>query len=67
MVNIFPLQSTPRSTAEYRVVMEQMLLELDQSINRMEVDRKDIERLKIESDALKEETRAILSTMGVEF
>ncbi len=57
--------SSPRTDAEYETALQQMKGELERLNRLMEQDRKDIDRLKAESDLLKIETRAILATLGV--
>lgn len=55
----------PQSETEYETTLKQISVEIDYLNGLMAQDRKDIERLKAETDLLKIETRAILATMGV--
>lgn len=57
--------SAVQTNAEDESTYQQMLIEIEQLNGRMDQDRKEIERLKAESNLLKIETRAILATLGV--
>ena len=57
-------QPAQQTNAEYETAFNQILVEIDCMNEKMAHNRKDIERLKNESDLLKVETRAILAAMG---
>ena len=61
------VQTIPRTVAEHKAAMEAMLAEMNRLNQKMEGDRREIERLKAESDVLKTETRTILAAMGATF
>lgn len=67
-------QPVPKTTAEYEAEFERLMAEADTDHEQMRRDRADIERLKVETQAiaketvrLKNETRAMLRGMGVTF
>ena len=74
MSNIAAAQPVPKTTAEYEAEFELLMAEADTIHEQMRRDRVDIERLKAETQAiaketarLKNETRAMLTGMGVIF
>ena len=56
---------TPQNEIDDETTLKQIVLEIDHLNGQMAQDRKEIERLKAETDLLKVETRAILATLGV--
>ncbi len=54
-------------TGDYKAALEQTFKEIDVSFQKMQANRRHIEQLKAEADALKTETRALLTTMGATF
>ena len=60
-------QSTPETDADYEAAIEQYLAEMRRLNEQMKNDRRDIERLKAETETLKTQTRALLATGGAEW
>ena len=70
MTNSASVQPEPQTEAEYEAAFERLLVEM-KSINdsmvpggQMHSDRCEIERLKAETQVLRNETRALLVSMG---
>ena len=70
MINIASAQPEPQTEAEYEAAFELLMVEI-KSINnsmapggQMHSDRCEIERLKAETQVLRDETRALLVSMG---
>lgn len=59
------VQATPQNAADYEAAIERCLVEMSRLNEQMQQDRTEIERLKGETQLLKQETRALLSNMGV--
>jgi hypothetical protein len=66
MDNLVSVQSTPQTANEYEAMIEQLLSEMTRLNEQMVNDRTEIDRLRIESSVIKAETRALLSSMGVQ-
>ena len=54
----------PKSKREYKAEIRAMFAEMDEISARMDANRVEINRLKAETDVLREHTRAILRSMG---
>ena len=54
----------PTSDADYQAAIQQMFTEIAFLNQKMEDDRRDIQRLKSETHLIKVETRAILASLG---
>jgi uncharacterized small protein (DUF1192 family) len=65
MDNLVSRQSAPRTATDYEAAIEQMLAEMKRLNEQMATDRAEIERLRVETQRLKAETRAVLETLGV--
>lgn len=63
MANVVTVQSAPQTQAEYEAAFERLMAEAESIDERMRRDRVDIERLKAETNALRDETRAMLIEM----
>lgn len=55
---------TPRSAAEYRTVIDQMIEEMRRLNERMQGDGAEINRLAGETAAIKSDIRSLLAEMG---
>ena len=66
MDNPISMQPTPQAVSDYEAMIEQLLSEMTPLNEQMLADRAEINRLKIETSALKAETRALLSGMGAQ-
>jgi hypothetical protein len=64
MSDVISSRPTPRTTAEYRAAIEEMLAEMEALAQKMKRDQTEIDRLKAETAVIKEETRALLAAMG---
>lgn len=74
MANVAPAQTAPQTTAEYEAEFELLMQEATRINELMATDRVEIERLKIETkilaeetSRLKAETRTLLVGLGVKF
>ena len=56
-------QPNPKTTAGYKAILTHLLAEMDRIDERMDVNRDEIERLKIETQIIKARTRASLSRL----
>jgi hypothetical protein len=57
-------QPAPRTAAEYRTVINELLTEMEHINEQMRRDQAEIDRLAAETAVIKEETRALLAAMG---
>jgi hypothetical protein len=55
---------TPKTVAEYKVAIAGLLAEMARLNDQMRLDQAEIDRLRQETAVLKDETRALLATMG---
>lgn len=58
MDNVFS-QLAPKTTAEYKALIDALLAEMERLDDRMALDRAEIDRLKAETAAIKAEGQAI--------
>lgn len=58
-------QPAPQTAVDYEAAVERCLVEMRNLNEQMQQDRREIDELKVETQALKRETRALLSHMGV--
>lgn len=66
MANILSAKSVPATTAEYEAEFEMLMQEATRLNELMAQDRVEIERLKLETKEIRDETRALLTSMGAE-
>ena len=66
MANTISAQTVPQTTAEYEAEFELLMQEAAQINKRMAADRIEIERLKAEAKAIRDETYALLASIEVE-
>ncbi len=71
MTDTASAQSDPQTAAEYEATFEGLIAEMESihermSRDRVGSDRAEIERLKAETRILRDETRALLASMGAE-
>lgn len=71
MSDVLSSQPAPRTAAEYKAVIAQLLAEMHRLNEQMRQDQTDIDRLKVETNVLKAETqrlkaeaRAALARLG---
>lgn len=64
MENLVSSPPSLQTAAEYEAAVEQLLAEIRRLNEQMQDDRLDIERLRIETQMLKVETRAVLARIG---
>ncbi len=57
-------QPTPQTTADYEAAFERLMAEAESIHDQMGHDRTEIERLKAETNVIRDETRALLASMG---
>jgi ABC-type Zn uptake system ZnuABC Zn-binding protein ZnuA len=57
-------QPAPKTTAEYKAAIRQMMDEMERLNQKMREDQTDIDRTQAEAAILKAETRALLARMG---
>ena len=65
MATITTTQSAPTTAAEYEAAFERLMVEAEGIHERMRQDRTEIEQLELETKAIRSETRALLSAIGV--
>jgi hypothetical protein len=64
MSDIVSTGRTPKTAAEYKDAIEELLAEMERLDARMKSDQAEIDRLKAETAAIKTETRALLAALG---
>ncbi len=64
MANILSAKPAPATTAEYEAEFEILMQEAARLNELMAQDRVEIERLKVETKEIRDETRALLTSMG---
>jgi hypothetical protein len=64
MANAIPAQTTPQTTAKYEAEFETLMQEAMRLNALMAQDRVGIERLKAETREIRDETRALLTSIG---
>lgn len=67
MANTVLAQTAPQTTAEYEAQFELLMQEAARLNELMARDRAEIERLKAETREIRDETRAMLTSMGANF
>jgi hypothetical protein len=55
---------TPKTVAEYKVAIAGLLAEMARLNDQMRLDQAEFDRLRQETAVLKDETRALLATIG---
>jgi hypothetical protein len=60
------LNSTPQTEEEYRAAVDEILAEIWRLNEQMKVDRAERERVRAETELLKEQTRRVFADMGLE-
>jgi hypothetical protein len=63
MADVTSSPPAPRTTAQYKAVLAEMLAEMAQMNEAMERDRVEIDRLKAETDDLKTRMRGLLAKL----
>ncbi len=63
MNDMISSQPTPRTAAEYKTAIQEMLAEMERLNEQMKRDQAVIDRLKIKAAVIKKETRALLAAM----
>ena len=63
MSNRISSRPAPRTAAEYRAAIAEMLLEMERLNQQMRADQALMEQLKADTAAIKTETRALLASM----
>ncbi len=64
MATMVTAQAAPQMAAEDEATFEQLMVEAHHLNELMDNDRIEIEKLKTESKAIREETRALLTAIG---
>lgn len=64
MANTAAAQTAPQTTADYEAEFETLMREATRLNELMAQDRIEIERLKLETKEIRDETRALLTSMG---
>jgi len=64
MIDIASAQSAPQTSAEYAAAFERLMAEAESINENMRRDRTEIERLKVETKVIRDETRTLLAGMG---
>ena len=64
MANTLPAQTVPQTTAEYEAEFDLLMQEATRLNELMAKDRIEIERLKAETKVIRDETRALLVSIG---
>lgn len=62
-INILSAQPAPQTTAEYEAIFERLIAEAESIHEQMGRDRIEIERLKVETQIIRDETRTLLADM----
>jgi hypothetical protein len=55
---------SPQDAADYEAAIDALLAEMNHSNQRMQRDREEIDRLRAETLALRDETRRVIATIG---
>ncbi len=66
MANIASSQAAPQTQAEYEAAFDLLMAEAEHLNTLMDSHRSEIERLKVETSALRDETHAMLARMDAE-
>lgn len=64
MATIATAQPAPQTAAEYEATFERLMMEAESINEQMRRDRVEIERLKVETKVIRDETRTLLASMG---
>jgi hypothetical protein len=64
MDELFSTQTQPKTVADYKAAIAQLIAEMSRLNHSMQSDRAEIERLKVETRDIQAETRAILTSLG---